>query len=65
MKYVSSLVVAVTQLLSPLVAVLEGIAVGVETTPGLLTWLGAAVIVGSSVVIVTNSRQQSTTVYIS
>mgnify|MGYP006150579151 CR=1 FL=1 len=62
LKYVPGLTVAVAMLLSPLIAAIEGMCVGVETMPGALTWVGAAVIVASSGVIVADSQSQSTTV---
>lgn len=62
LRYVPSLTVAVAMLLSPLIAAVEGICLGVESLPGPLTWAGATVIVASSAVIVADSQSQSTTV---
>jgi len=62
LKYVPSLIVAVAMLLSPLIAAIEGMCVGVESLPGPLTWAGATVIVASSAVIVADSQSQSMTV---
>ena len=62
LKYVPSLTVAVAMLLSPLIAAIEGMCVGVESLPGPLTWAGASVIVASSAVIVADSQSQSTSV---
>ena len=62
MKYVPGLIVAVSLLLSPLIATLEGLAIGAERIPGPWTMAGAAVVVVASAVLVSDAQQQSTTV---
>ena len=62
MKYISSVIVAVALLLSPIVATLEGLSLGTEKLPGPWTMGGAGVIIVASLVIAADSHQQSTTV---
>ena len=62
MKYVPGLTVAVVLLLNPVLACAEGLMLGVDRLPGLLTYAGALVIVCSSAAIVVASQSQTTTV---
>ena len=61
MKYFDPVVVSMVMLMEPIVATLIGMAVGVSTLPGLMTWIGNAVVVlGSIMVIYTGSKKTET-----
>lgn len=61
MKYFDAVVVSMVMLTEPIVAMLEGMAVGVSTPPGWVTWAGDAVVmVGSIMVIWSGSRSTET-----
>jgi drug/metabolite transporter (DMT)-like permease len=58
MKYFDPVAVAMVMLMEPVVALFQGIAVGVATLPGWITWLGNAVVVsGSLIVILSGSKK--------
>ena len=61
MKYFDPVVVSMVMLMEPIVATFIGMAVGVSTLPGLVTWIGNAVVVlGSIMVIYTGSKKTET-----
>ena len=62
MKYVDALVVAAACLIGPVLAMLEGLLMGVEALPGPWTIVGAAIIVAGGAMIVKQAQRQSTTV---
>lgn len=64
MKYVPAVVVAAMMLLGPFIAAAEGMLVGVESAPGLLTVVGALVISGGCgiIAISENTSSQSITI---
>ena len=61
-RYVPGTIVAVTLLLGPIIATLEGLALGTENVPGLWTIVGAAVNIVASTVIAADAQHQSKTV---
>ena len=62
MKYVPGTIVAVTLLLGPIIATLEGLALGAEQVPGPWTLAGAAINIAASAVIAADAQHQSKTV---
>ena len=60
MKYFDPVVVSMVML--PVIALFQGIAVGVSTFPGLTTWLGNAVVVSGSVMVIWSGSNKTETV---
>lgn len=62
MKYFDPVVVAMVMLMEPVVALFQGMAVGVATLPGWITWLGNAVVVSGSVIVIWSGSKKTETV---
>lgn len=62
MKYFDPVVVAMVMLMEPVIALFQGIAVGVATLPGWVTWLGNAVVVSGSVIVIWSGSKKTETV---
>lgn len=62
MKYFDAVVVSMVMLMEPVIALFQGIAVGVATFPGLTTWLGNAVVVSGSVMVIWSGSKKTETV---
>lgn len=62
MKYFDPVVVSMVMLMEPLIALFQGIAVGVATFPGFTTWLGNAVVVSGSVMVIWSGSNKTETV---
>mmetsp|Transcript_17505 Transcript_17505/g.27448 ORF Transcript_17505/g.27448 Transcript_17505/m.27448 type:complete len:652 (+) Transcript_17505:40-1995(+) len=59
MKYFDSVVVAMVMLMEPVIALFEGIGVGVATLPGWITWLGNAVVVSGSLIVIWSGSKKT------
>jgi len=62
MKYFDPVVVAMVMLMEPVIALFQGIAVGVATLPGWITWLGNLVVVSGSVIVIWSGSKKTETV---
>ena len=62
MKYVPGTIVAVTLLLGPIIATLEGLALGTDEVPGPWTMAGAVINIAASALIAADAQNQSKTV---
>ncbi|KAL7446174.1 hypothetical protein ACHAXM_010040 [Skeletonema potamos] len=62
MKYFDPVAVAMVMLMEPVVALFQGIAVGVATLPGWITWLGNAVVVIGSLIVIRSGSKKTETV---
>eukprot|EP00986_Skeletonema_menzelii_P021373 scaffold34322_cov160-Skeletonema_menzelii.AAC.3 len=62
MKYFDPVVVAMVMLMEPVVALFQGIAVGVATLPGWITWLGNTVVVSGSLLVIWSGSKKTETV---
>ena len=62
MKYFDPVVVAMVMLMEPVIALFQGIAVGVATLPGPITWLGNAVVVSGSLIVIWSGSKKTETV---
>ena len=62
MKYFDPVVVSMVMLMEPVIALFQGIAVGVATFPGLTIWLGNTVVVSGSVMVIWSGSNKTETV---
>ncbi len=62
MKYFDPVVVAMVMLMEPVIALFQGIAVGVATLPGWITWLGNTVVVSGSLLVIWSGSKKTETV---
>ena len=62
MKYFDPVVVSMVMLMEPVIALFQGIAVGVATLPGMTTWIGNAVVVSGSVMVIWSGSKKTETV---
>lgn len=57
MKYFDPIVISVVCLLEPIVATAMGIVVGVDAVPGFLTFVGAALVIGGTFMVIATQNQ--------
>ena len=62
MKYFDAVVVSMVMLMEPVIALFQGMAVGVATIPGWMTWLGNAVVVSGSLIVIWSGSKKTETV---
>lgn len=59
MKYFDPIVISVVCLLEPIVATAMGIVVGVDAVPGLLTFVGATLVIGGTFMVIATQNQKT------
>lgn len=62
MKYFDPVVVSMVMLMEPILASLMGYAAGVSDLPGLLTWVGDAIVVVGSVLVISSGSKKTETI---
>ena len=62
MKYFDPVVVAMVMLMEPCIALFQGIAVGVTTLPGWITWLGNAIVISGSMLVIWSGSKKTETI---
>ncbi|KAI9905186.1 hypothetical protein PsorP6_013759 [Peronosclerospora sorghi] len=59
MKYFDPIVVSVVCLMEPIVATVQGIVMGVDTIPGVLTFIGASLVIGGTFLVLRSQRRKT------